>query len=411
MTEYGLLGEKLGHSFSREIHSMIGDYNYRLIEIKSAQLADFLERKDFKAVNVTIPYKQKVIPFMDDMTCQAAEIGAVNCIRNQEGRLIGHNTDFDGLKALIRHCRINAEGKKVLILGTGGTSDTAMAVCKSLKAAEIIKVSRHKYEKAATYEEAHMLHKDAQIIINTTPCGMYPEVYNKPVTLSSFKKLEGVIDVIYNPLRSSLVTEASERGIRAEGGLYMLVAQAVAASEFFMNKSYSPQLTEDIYKDILRDKTNLVLIGMPGSGKSTIGKKLGSLLGREFFDEDRLIEEKAGMSISEIFKRYGENYFRDMETEVLSELAVKNGAVIATGGGCVTREQNIRLLKMNGRIVFTDREPELLVPTCDRPTAFDTEHIMKRYEERFDLYCSAADITVKNNGPLEKTVEDILEEF
>ena len=220
MMEYGLIGAKLGHSFSKDIHSKIGKYDYQLIELTDRQLDEFLKEKNFKAVNVTIPYKQTVIPYLDHMTQAASDIGAVNCIRNDSGRLIGHNTDFDGLSALIRHARVDLEGKKVLILGTGGTSDTASAVCKSVKAAGAVKVSRRKTTEAVTYEEAYSRHKDAQIIINTTPCGMYPDIFAKPIDIDGFDSLEGVIDVIYNPLRSLLITDAKAKNIKAEGGLY-----------------------------------------------------------------------------------------------------------------------------------------------------------------------------------------------
>lgn len=411
MMEYGLIGAKLGHSFSKDIHSKIGKYDYQLIELTDRQLDEFLKEKNFKAVNVTIPYKQTVIPYLDHMTQAASDIGAVNCIRNDNGRLIGHNTDFDGLSALIRHARVDLEGKKVLILGTGGTSDTASAVCKSFKAAGAVKVSRRKTNGAVTYEEAYSRHKDAQIIINTTPCGMYPDIFAKPIDIDGFDGLEGVIDVIYNPLRSLLITDAKAKNIKAEGGLYMLVAQAVSASEFFMDTEYGRELTEDIYDAMLKDKANIVLTGMPASGKSTIGKAVAKKLKRDFYDIDSMVEEQAGMTISDMFEKYGERYFRDRERTVAAQLASKSGAVIATGGGTVIEEENARRLKMNGILLFLDRDPKLLRPTADRPTAFDREQMMKRYDERYDIYRDRADFIIKNDGAEKTAIDEILKEF
>ena len=414
MTEYGLIGRKLGHSFSKDIHARLGKYDYALIELEPEQLEAFLREKKFKAINVTIPYKQTVIPFMDSMSKAASEIGAVNCIRNDGGKLTGHNTDFDGLSALIRRLGIGIKGKKVLILGTGGTSDTALAVCRSREAGEAVKVSRSRITGApgtVTYDEAYMLHKDAQLIINTTPCGMYPNIGDSPLDIDNFFSLEGVADAIYNPIRSRLVTQALQKGIKAEGGLYMLVAQAVSGSEFFLGVKYESELTDRIYRDILSEKTNIVLVGMPGSGKTTAGKAVAEKLGRKFFDMDEVIVSQAGISIPEIFEKYGEEHFRRLETETVKSLAARNGAEIATGGGSIVKKENEKFLKMNGRVVFIDRDLELLVPTPDRPTAFDREQLKRRYEERYDIYKVAADVIVQNNGSKEELIQKIMEEF
>ena len=424
MKRYGLLGAKLGHSFSREIHQAIGGYDYELIELTEPELADFLTRKDFAAVNVTIPYKKTVIPYLDEISAEAAAIGAVNCIRNDGGRLVGHNTDFAGLKALAE--RLDAEkairGRKVLILGTGGTSDTAAAVCGCLGAAQIIKVSRRPQPAAApagagkpaeivSYAEAAKVHNDAAFIINTTPCGTYPQIYRSPLDLSPFAQLEGALDVIYNPLRSELTSEALRRGLRAEGGLYMLVAQAVGASEFFFAKRYDEGLTESIFRKIYRQKSNVVLAGMPASGKTTVASIIAERTGRAVFDTDEMVERKAGLKISEIFSRYGEEYFRDLETQVVREAAVSSGAVIATGGGAILREANVRDLKMNGEIYFLDRDPDLLLPTADRPLAKDRQAIRRRYEERYPLYLAAADHKIENDGDAAAAAAAILEEY
>lgn len=357
-----------------------------------------LKTKNFKAVNVTIPYKQAVIPYLDDITEAARKIGAVNCIRNDGGKLTGHNTDFDGLLALAEHAGVVMTDKKVLILGSGGTSDTANAVCKALGAAEIIKVSRSGKDGAATYEEACRLHGDAHVIINTTPCGMYPMIYESPVDLGCFAQAEGVLDVIYNPLRTQLTSDAAARGLKAANGLYMLVAQAISASEFFLSTKYDKGLTDRIFEKVHADKSNIVLTGMPASGKSTIGRILAKELGRELIDTDMLIEKKTGMSIPEIFARYGEEYFRDTETEVIKEVSGECGKIIATGGGVIIRKENVNALKLNGRVFFVDRNPELLIPTKNRPTAFDREQIDKRYAERYPIYTATADYIIENQG-------------
>ena len=411
MIQYGLIGAKLGHSFSKEIHSQIADYEYNLIELSPQQLEDFLLKKDFKAVNVTIPYKRDVIPFLDEMTDEALKIGAVNCIRNDGGRLIGHNTDFDGLISLIKHAKVSIKDKKVLILGTGGTSDTAYAVCEALGAKEILKVSRSKGQGVVTYEEACEEHDQSHVIINATPCGMYPDIYNIPIDIKNFLNLQGVIDVIYNPLRTALVSEAINKGIKAEGGLYMLVAQAASASEFFLNTCYEDGLTEKIYQNIYCDKSNIVLTGMPSSGKSTVGEMIASKLDRKLYDTDDLIEKREKITIPEIFEKYGEGYFREAEASVIREISAKSGVVISTGGGAVLKKENIKNLKMNGKVFFVDRSPELLQPTDDRPTAFDKEQIMKRYKERYSIYTSSADVIVKNDGSIDQAVHKILEEY
>ncbi len=411
MKEYGLIGEKLGHSFSREIHDMIGRYDYELIELAPAELEDFLRRREFRAVNVTIPYKKAVIPFLDSLTDEAAEIGAVNCIRNEAGRLVGHNTDFAGLRALIAHAGAELSGRKVLILGTGGTSDTAAAVCRSLGAGQIFKISRSGRQGALSYEQALREHNDAQVLLNATPCGMYPHIAESPLAPEAFAALESVIDVIYNPLASMLVLAARQRGARAEGGLYMLVAQAVFAAEFFLREKLPAGLTEEIYRKLLRQKSNIVLTGMPSSGKSAIGRLVANRLGRRFYDIDVLVEEEAGMSIAEIFHRHGEAEFRRRESAAAAKLAACNGIVIATGGGTVIDPQNARLLAMNGRLYFLDRPLALLTPTSDRPTASDRRQLQKRYEERYDIYRATADVTVVNDGTRRQAAEKILEDY
>ena len=411
MIDYGLIGKKLGHSFSKIIHNQIADYKYDLIELTSDGLREFMTKKDFKAVNVTLPYKQEVIPYLDEMSDAAKAIGAVNCVKCINGKLIGHNTDFDGLFTLTKHMGLNLNGKKVLILGTGGTSDTAMAVCNFLSVGSIHKVSRNGKDGSLTYEEATTTYNDAQIIINTTPLGMYPDNYSSPIDLKNFKNLEGVIDVVYNPLRTPLVSQALSLGIKAQGGLYMLIAQAIRASEFFVGNHYDDSVIGEVFERLTKEKTNIVLTGMPASGKSTIGKCLAKALNREFVDTDKLIEAKTGMSISKIFETYGEEYFRNLETDAVLDAAKNCGAVIATGGGVILKEKNISALKQNGIIFFVDRELSKLIPTKSRPTALNKEAIKKRYDERYHIYRDTCNCVIDNNGTLDDAVNKILEVF
>ena len=329
--EYGLIGEKLGHSFSREIHQRLGGYDYRLQELTPAQLPAFLEKRDFRGVNVTIPYKQTVIPLLDEVDPKAAAIGAVNTIVNRRGRLYGYNTDYDGMAALARHAGLTLKNKNVLILGTGGTSRTAMTVAADLGAAEIRRVSRTGQGDAITYEQAADL--PVQVLINTTPCGMYPGCDGQPMDLSRFGWLEGVLDAVYNPLRTRLVLQARDNGARGQGGLYMLVAQAAAACRLFLDRPLPDGALDSVYRAIHGQKQNIVLTGMPGSGKSTVGRVLARQLDRELVDTDTEIIRVAKKPIPEIFAQRGERGFRDLESQVIQEVSRRTGLVIATGAG------------------------------------------------------------------------------
>lgn len=392
--KYGLIGEKLGHSFSKEVHSMLSDYEYEICEIPRDGLDAFMREASFKAINVTIPYKESVIPYLSYISDEAKKIGSVNTIVNRGGKLYGYNTDFFGMVSLINKMRLSIKGKKTVILGTGGTSKTAFAVVESLGAEPIITVSRTKKDGAIDYEELMKDHLDAEIIINTTPVGMYPDNFSSPVDISPFTKLEGVIDAIYNPLRTSLVIDALERGIKAEGGLYMLVAQAVYASEIFLDKKYPTEKLDKIYKKIKRKKENIVLIGMPASGKSTVATLLSKDLSRTVLDTDRMIEKSRQKSISDIFESDGEKAFRDYETYEIANASLQNNTIIATGGGAILRSENVKMLKQNGVLFFIDRPYEKLVPTSDRPLASDLDAIKKRYEERYDVYLKTADARI-----------------
>ncbi len=408
--KYGCIGEKLSHSFSREIHNRLADYAYDLKELTPAELGAFMEKKDFSAINVTIPYKQEVIPYLTEISPQAKEIGAVNTIVNRNGKLYGYNTDFFGMRALIRRGGMDLQGCKVLILGSGGTSRTACAVAKDLGAKEIIVVSRSG-KGGITYEEAHSLHRDADFIINTTPCGMYPNIHTVAVDPADFPALKGVVDAVYNPLRTELFLRAREKGIPAVCGLYMLVAQAAFAVEYFLDTTVSEEKIEEVYRAIFAEKQNIVLTGMPGSGKTTVGKRLAKQFGKKFLDTDTLLTKWAGSTPAQLIAQQGEKAFRDLESTVIQEQAAPlTGCVIATGGGAILRDENIRNLKRNGRIIFLDRPLNEIVPTQDRPLSSNREQLEKRYRERYSRYCDTADRVISPASNLNTVCNDIIEE-
>ena len=404
---YGLIGEHLGHSFSAEIHARLGEEPYELRELAPEEVPAFLQRGAFRGINVTIPYKQTVIPFLDGISETARAIGAVNTIVRRNGKLYGDNTDAAGLTGLLKHIGADLKGKKVLILGTGGTSLTARYVAASLGAREVIRVSRTAKGGAVSYEQAAAEHADAEILINTTPCGMYPRCGERPTDLDSYPKLEAVADVIYNPLRTNLVLEARKRGIPAEGGLLMLTAQAVRAAELFRNREYPPETAGRIWRELTREKENIVLIGMPGSGKSTVSAALQKQTGRPAADTDALIEAKAGKTIPEIFREDGEKAFRDLESEVIEEVSARGGQIIATGGGAVLRPENVTALRRNGRLILLERETESLTPTANRPLADTREKMDRLWKEREPAYRAAADCTVRPAGTPEETAREI----
>ena len=403
---YGCIGEQLPHSFSREIHEAIGGYAYELMEIPPDRLDQFMRERPFRAINVTIPYKQAVMPHLSWISDTARAIGAVNTVVNRDGRLYGYNTDFHGLSRLIRRLGLDLRGKNALILGTGGTSKTALYTARALGAARVERVSRTARDGALSYDQA-CARADTDVIINTTPCGMFPHREGRPIALTSFPYLSGVVDAIYNPLRSRLVLAARAQGVPAEGGLYMLVAQAVRAAEIFRDTALPEGLTDEIYRKILREKEDVVLIGMPGSGKSTVARILGERLARPVADVDDLVAGKAGMSIPEIFARFGETRFRDLESEVISSLADGGGRIVATGGGTILRAQNVEALRQNGRLFLLDRPLDQLLPSGDRPLGDTRAKIEALYRQRMPLYRAAADDVVASSAIAEETARDI----
>ena len=350
--KYGLIGEHLCHSFSREIHDSIGEYSYELLELAPEGVEGFLKSREFCAINVTIPYKEMVIAELDWVSPEVKNIGACNTIINKDGRLFGYNTDYSGMKAMLQRASIEICGRKVLVLGTGGTSRTAVALVKNLGATEVKRASRRNGDESDVicYDSLASEYSDIQVIINTTPCGMFPKTEFTPVDLKIFDRLEGVADIINNPLRSRLLQDAAARGLKTVGGLYMLVAQAVFANALFMNHEVSNILIDRIFNELLAVKENICLIGMPSCGKTTVGEALADKLGRPFFDSDRCIAEKAGMPAADYIRRNSIAAFRQIEKETLAELAKKDGCVIATGGGAVLDGENVRNLKQKGRL-------------------------------------------------------------
>ena len=311
--EYGLIGKKLEHSFSKEIHNMINSYNYELKEISSENIDSFLKEKNFKGINVTIPYKETVIPYLDYIDDKAKLIGSVNTIYNKEGTLYGYNTDYFGLKALIIKSKVEIKGFTALILGTGATAKTAEVVLKDLEVSSIKFVSRTRKDNAISYDDAENLYTDVDLIVNTTPCGMYPNNEELIIDLEKFKNLKLVVDVIYNPLKTNLCLLAEKLNIPYASGLYMLVAQAIYASGIFTDCLVDTNKIDEIYHKILKNKRNIVLIGMPSSGKTTIGNLLSNVINKNLIDTDKLIEEKIGMSIKEHINSFGEESFRKIE--------------------------------------------------------------------------------------------------
>ena len=398
----GLLGRKLGHSYSPQIHGLLGDYSYDLFEKEPDELASFLKNGDFTGINVTIPYKKDVIPYLDVLSPAAQKIGSVNTIvRRADGSLFGHNSDYFGFVSLVKHSGIAVEGKKVLVLGSGGTSNMVVTALRDLGAAPVV-ISRSGEN---NYGNLH-LHSDASVIVNATPVGMYPNTGVSPIDLRRFPALTGVLDVIYNPAKTQLLLDAEKLGIPHENGLWMLVAQAKEAAEYFTGKKLPDSCIEKIHGILSRQMKNIVLIGMPGCGKSTIGTLLAETLGRTFVDADAQIVQMAGKSIPEIFAQDGEDAFRQWESDALAHLGKQSGLVIATGGGCVTRQRNYPALHQNGSIVWLERDLSLL-PTDGRPLS-QSNRLEEMYAVRKPLYEAFADVRVANTGSPEDTVTEIL---
>ncbi len=451
--EYGLIGMPLGHSFSQEIHESLGWYRYELHPVEAADFPAFMEARAFRGINVTIPYKQDVIPYLDEIDPLAAEIGAVNCIVNRNGKLCGYNTDLAGMQALVEKLGLDLREKKVLICGTGGTSKTARTMARAAGAADVIRLSRTvksgaDFNDVITYAQAYIDHTDAQIIINTTPSGMFPNNGEWAINAAAFPQLEGIIDAIYNPLETALVQQGRALGVPSAGGLYMLVAQAVIAAEHFMGadaaagaadngagtldsdaaaangnganaganvapgsntaaveavafpttKAQLTALCDRIFAQLERKKRNIVLIGMPGCGKTTVGTLLAEKTGRTFIDTDQVIHEISGKTPGQIISEAGEDVFRAIEAQAIAQAGKNTGCIISTGGGAILRPENVAALRQNGTLYFIDRPVDQLIPTNDRPLSSSAEKLVQLYDERYPAYAACADFTIPVNG-------------
>ncbi len=406
--EYGLIGEKLGHSYSQMIHARLADYRYELKEVAPERLDAFIEARNFRGLNVTIPYKQAVMKHCAELSPEAMEVGSVNTlIVRPDGSLFGHNTDIDGFIYMLRRGEIDPAGAKTVILGSGGTSLTARAALTRLGAREIVTVSRKgPVDYAALYAE----HADAEILVNATPVGMYPKNGASPVELDRLPKVRGVADVIYNPEKTALILAAQAKGIPAVSGLSMLVAQAREAAELFVGHAIPAGRVEDIVSEIGAQTLNLILVGMPGCGKSTLGQAVAAALQREFVDCDAEIVRRAGKSIPEIFAQDGEGAFRALESGVLADVCRGHGLVISTGGGAVLRAENRDAMRQNGRVCLIRRALALL-PRDGRPLSASEDAVARLWEARRAAYETAADFPVENDGTVEEAAEKIREGF
>ena len=409
MIEYGLLGAKLGHSYSKPIHNLLADYNYELYAVTPEELKELMISRAFRGLNVTIPYKKDVLPYLDEISDEVHEVGSANTlVMGTDGKLRGYNTDLAGFLSMADRAGVTLTGRKVVILGSGGTSLTAQAAARRRKAREIVVISR---SGEVNYEALYRDHTDAEVIVNTTPVGMYPRNGESPIDLSAFPKCEGVLDVIYNPFHTALLQQAEERGIPSENGLWMLVAQAKFAAEYFTGRQIPDEKIALVYGKMRAEMSNLILTGMPGCGKSTIGRALAERMGREFVDMDEIIVRLAGKSIPEIFADDGEEAFRAIETEAARECGKEKSMVIATGGGAVTKDATMKALSQNGEILFIDRPLEYLA-TDGRPlSAGGPDRLRAMHEKRLPLYKKYAACRIDNSGSIEEAIQAATEGF
>ena len=403
---YGLLGRTLRHSYSPQIHALLGDYEYRLFEVEPQDLEAFLKKREFGGINVTIPYKKDVLPYLSGISDNAKRIGAVNTIIvKEDGGLYGDNTDYDGFLRLVQKSGFQVKGKKALVLGTGGASLPISAVLSDLGAREVVFISRsgeNNYQNLSR-------HADADLIVNTTPVGMYPNNLKAPLSLSEFPNLSGVLDIVYNPQKTKLILDAERLGIPAYSGLLMLVAQGKRAAELFLGHDIPDSETDRIFKKLSTEMQNIVLVGMPGCGKTTVGKALAKQLNRPFFDADEEILKRTGKSAEAWIEACGEAVFRQKETEVLESLCKQSGTVIATGGGAVTVPENADILRQNSIVFFINRDVSAL-PVEGRPLSKATA-LSEMYEVRLPMYRSVCDYEIAADGSVEAVVRRILEDL
>lgn len=403
---YKLLGKNVSHSYSQEVHNSLG-YDYKILDLSLSEFREIMEERSFVGVNITMPYKQEALKYLDYIDPVAKKLNVVNTVVHKDNKLYGYNTDYFGLKYLIKFNEIEIKDRNVVILGSGATSKTVKALCQDLGAKNITKVSQSN-SNHLTYDDLSSV-LNYQVLINTTPKEMYPNTEEKIIDLKQFNKLEAVVDVIYNPLKTNLILQAKDLNIKAVGGLEMLVGQAVESSSLFFNKKYPKDTINKVYKKLLLEKSNIVLVGMPTSGKSTIGKALAKSLNKKFIDVDKEIVKKAGNSIKEIFKEKGEAYFRTVESQVIESLSRESNLVIATGGGSVLDQKNVKRLKRNGYLIFIDRPLNLLIAADDRPLSANRINLKNLYQERYNIYKAVSDVTVINDKDLDFVLKKVLE--
>ena len=401
----GLIGKPLGHSYSPEIHAFLGDYEYTLTELEEEEVGEYLKSDRFDATNVTIPYKKTVMPFLDEISDEAQRIGSVNTITHlPDGRLRGDNTDYFGFSYMLDYARIDVKDRSVLIVGGGGASMTARTVAADRGAKEV-KILTHRENTPENLPKF----ADAEIIINTSPVGMYPKNGESPVPIDLFLNLCGVVDVVYNPSKTAIILDAEERGIPCISGLTMLVGQAKAGSELFTGRKIDDGVIAEITGKIELDRMNITLVGMPGCGKSTIGRKLAEITGRKFIDLDDYITEKEGCPIPEIFAVKGEPYFRALESECLSEISKLSGYVLSMGGGTPVRTENRRMMRQNSTVVWLKRDISLL-PKDGRPVsqANDLAQLFETRRPFYEAVCAySVDVTEDPYDNAKKIMEEI----
>lgn len=404
----GLIGKTLGHSWSWQIHDMLIHEHYQNWELSEDEVIPFLEKKDFTGINVTIPYKEKVMTVLDEISPTAEKIGAVNCIINRDGRLYGYNTDCDGFMELVKTAGMHMEGKHAAVLGSGGAAKAVMAGVSQLGGIPVM-VSRHPHDDMISYQQMYAMQNRFSFLVNATPVGMFPHIDETPADLDVFEHLEGVVDVVANPLRTKLCFQASCKGIPSTGGLGMLVYQAAAADALFTGQKVPQERIDACLGTLLKERRNIVLIGMPTSGKSSVAQMLGKQSGQQVYDMDTLLEQQLGTSIRTCFETHGEAYFRAKETRLARELANKEGVIISCGGGIIKNPENMQVLSQHGVVVWLQRNS--LFPSSDRPLSADEASLKKLYEQRRGLYEMYSDIQVENNGTLEDTAEQILKKI
>lgn len=407
---FGCIGKTLGHSYSPDIHKAFGKYEYQMWEMTAEELPSFLQERAFDGINITVPYKTAVLPYIDVLSDEARKIGAVNTVIKKNGKLYGYNTDFYGLTELIRKKGVTIAGQKVLICGSGGTSKTAMAVVQALGAKEVYRLSRQPSGDTIGYDTAYDKHRDAAVILNTTPAGMYPNYHDCAIEVERFSALTAAVDVIYNPLRTEFLQRAQAMGVKAVSGLYMLVAQAAAAAKLFTGSEIAPEKTEKVYADLLQQKQNIVLIGMPTCGKTTVGRLLAEQLERRFVDTDQLFTETIGQTPALFLRTHSETEFRNAESNIITSLTA-HGAVIATGGGAILRKENVSALRRDGKLYFLDRPLEKLLPATDRPLSETRAALQKLLDERYQKYLSAADRRIDAAGEINSVKNSIIEDL